>query len=54
MPISDEAVDAGARAIFEYMEDRPWDTASPLETEFFRSAARKAIRSGESLREPAK
>lgn len=50
MSATDAKIEAGARAIFEYMEDRPWDAASPLETEFFRSAARKAIRAGESLR----
>jgi hypothetical protein len=46
-------VEAAARAIFEYMEDRPWSAASPLEIEFFKSAALKAIRSGESLSDSA-
>lgn len=45
-----EAVEAAGRSIFEYIEDQPWEAASPLEVEFFREAARKAIRAGEALR----
>lgn len=49
-----DTVEAAAKAIFEYIEDRSWETVSQLEAEFFRSAARMAILSGERLREDAK
>jgi hypothetical protein len=39
-----EAVERGAKALFESMEDQPWEAASPEETLFFRTVARKVIK----------
>jgi len=41
--IPDAAVEAAAGAAFQFMEDQPWEAASPEETDFFRDAARKGL-----------
>ena len=41
--IPEAAVEAAAGAAFQFMEDQPWEAASPEETDFFRDAARKGL-----------
>ena len=41
--IPDAAVEAAAGAAFQFMEDQPWEAASPEETDFFRDAARRGL-----------
>lgn len=40
---SKEAVEAAARASFQFMKEEPWEAASPDETDLFKDAARKAL-----------